>query len=148
MFQDNSAPFAGTHYHLAAPINHPQPLSKPHPPILIGGMGENKTLRLVAQYGDACNFFIGVGDDVLRAKLDTLKAHCDSVGRDYHQIEKTALNTVNFGAGGTTPAAVIANYRHLADLGFQHIIVNIPNVHEIKPLEIFAKEIIPAVAGF
>ena len=93
MWRDDPSPFQGKHYQLAEPINHPQPLTKPHPPILIGGSGEKKTLRLVAEYDDACNIFARMGPDVLRAKLDVLKQHCDQVGRDYATIEKTALDT-------------------------------------------------------
>ncbi len=95
MWADDMSPFNGKHYQLAEPMNHPQPLSKPHPPILIGGAGEKKTLRLVAQYADACNLFAFMGIDELSRKLDVLKSHCDDVGRDYDTIERTVLTTVN-----------------------------------------------------
>ena len=75
-------PLTGKHYQLAEPMNHPQPLTTPQPPILIGGGGEKKTLRLVAQYADACNLFAFMGVDELQRKLDVLKAHCDDVGRE------------------------------------------------------------------
>lgn len=145
MWGEKVAPYQGKHYQLAETLNHPQPLSKPHPPIMIGGMGEKKTLRLVAQYADACNLFARVGNDVIKEKLDILKRHCDEVGRPYEQIEKTCLDTVHLAAGGTSAADVIAECKMLAGLGFQHAIFNMPNVHEIKPLETFAREIIPAV---
>ncbi|MFN8497416.1 MAG: LLM class F420-dependent oxidoreductase [Anaerolineae bacterium] len=148
MFQDNTAPYYGKHYQLGEPINHPLPLSQPHPPILIGGGGEQKTLRLVAKYGDACNLFARMGPDVLTHKLDVLKQHCDDLGRPYDEIEKTALDTVKLGDGGQSAADVIAACRSLADLGFQQIIFNMPNVSDITPLETFGKEIIPAVAEF
>ena len=147
MWSDNTGPYAGKHYHLAETLCSPQPLAQPHPPILIGGSGEQKTLRLVAQYADACNLFAAMGDDVLRGKLDVLKRHCDTVGRDYATIEKTALGTVALAPGRQSPADAIALCRSLAALGIQHVIFNMPNAHEITPMETFAREIIPAVAG-
>lgn len=139
-------PFTSAHYHLAEPIINPMPVSRPHPPILIGGMGERKTLRLVAQYADACNLFARAGDDTLRQKLDVLRDHCDALGRDYDAIEKTTLDTVNLAPGGQTPADVIARCRELAGLGISHAIFNMPNAQDIAPLETFGREIIPAVA--
>jgi F420-dependent oxidoreductase-like protein len=146
MWSDNNGAYNGTHYQLAQTLNSPQSLSKPHPPILIGGTGEKKTLRLVAQYADACNLFARMGVDVLRGKLDVLRQHCDDVGRDYSKIEKTALDTVHLAPGQMSASDVIEQCRTLAGLGFSHVIFNMPNVHDIAPLETFGKEIIPAVA--
>ncbi|MBE7553529.1 MAG: LLM class F420-dependent oxidoreductase [Anaerolineales bacterium] len=148
LWSGNREPYQGQHYHLTEPINSPQPLSRPHPPILVGGMGENKTLRLVAQYADACNFFAAYGHDALRQKLDVLKRHCDAAGRPYDEIERTALDTVNLAAGAMSAAQVIETCRGLAGVGIQHVIFNMPNVHEITPLEQFGREVIPAVAEF
>ena len=141
-------PFTSAHYQLAEPIVNPLPLSRPHPPIMIGGMGERKTLRLVAQYADACNLFARTGLDTLRQKLDVLRAHCDDLGRDYDAIEKTTLDTVNLAPGGQTATDVIAKCRELAGLGISHAIFNMPNAQDIAPLETFGREIIPAVAEF
>jgi F420-dependent oxidoreductase-like protein len=146
MWSGDRAAYAGKHYQLADPLNSPQPLSKPHPPIMIGGGGEQKTLRLVAQYADACNLFARMGNDVLRQKLDVLRGHCEAVGRPYEQIERTALATVQLGPGAETAADVIALCRSLGEVGIQHAIFNMPNVHDLAPLEIFGREIIPAVA--
>ena len=90
MWSDENGAFKGRHYRLAETICAPRPLQSPRVPILIGGSGERKTLRLVAQYADACNLF---GDDpeVIRHKLDVLRRHCDGVGRDYAEIEKTVV---------------------------------------------------------
>ncbi|MCU0513558.1 MAG: LLM class F420-dependent oxidoreductase [Anaerolineae bacterium] len=148
MWSGTVQPFHGQHYHLAETLNQPPALSRPHPPILIGGMGETKTLRLVAQYADACNLFAAVGPDVLRHKLETLQRHCDSLKRDWAGIEITTLDTVHLAPGAQSAADVIAQCRRLADLGVQHAIFNLPNVESITPLEIFGREIIPAVAGF
>ncbi len=147
MWSENNGPYNGRYFQLAETLCNPQPLSKPHPPILIGGGGEKKTLRLVAQYADACNLFARMGAETIRSKLDILKSHCEKLGRDYAEIEKTALNTVNLGQDKMTAKEVIEECRTLASLGLQHIIYNMPNVHEITPLEIFGREIIPAVAG-
>ncbi len=147
MWRDDLSPFAGKHYQLAEPMNHPQPLTKPHPPILIGGGGEKKTLRLVAQYADACNLFAFMGLDELQRKLDVLKAHCDDVGRDEREIEKTILTTVNLGAGGMTPADLVAQCRAWAEIGVEHVIFNMPNTYEIDPIETIGRTVLPEVTG-
>ncbi len=139
-------PFHGEHMRLAEPLCSPQPISRPHPPILIGGMGEKKTLRLVAEYADACNLFARYDDDVLRQKLDALRGHCEAVGRPYEAIEKTTLATVHLAPGHLSAGDVIEQCRRLAALGIDHAIFNMPNVHEIAPLETFGRDIIPAAA--
>ena len=148
MWSADVTPYKGKYYTLAQPINSPQPLTRPHPPILIGGMGEKKTLRLVAQYGDACNLFAGAGADVIKRKLDVLKRHCDAVGRPYNEIERTALGTANLAPGAMTATDVINTCRALSRIGIQHLIFNMPNVHEITPLRTFGREVIPAAAEF
>lgn len=141
-------PYQGRHFQLTEPINSPQPLSKPHPPIMIGGMGEKKTLRMVAQYGDACNLFARVGEDGLRHKLDILAGHCQALGRPYEEIERTCLATVHLAPGEMSAGDIVAYCQRLANVGIQQAIFNMPNVHEIAPLEQFGLQIIPAVAGF
>jgi F420-dependent oxidoreductase-like protein len=148
MWADDRTPFHGKHYQLEDPLNHPQPIAKPHPPIMVGGGGEQKTLRLVAQYADACNLFGRLGIDALRGKLDVLRGHCEEVGRPYDQIERTTLNPVNLAPGADTAASVIARCKAQAEIGIQHVIFNMPNIETITPLEIFGREIIPAVAEF
>jgi F420-dependent oxidoreductase-like protein len=145
MWSGEVAPFRGRHYELAETLCVPPPLQRPHPPILIGGQGERKTLRLVARYADACNLFAFVGRDVLRQKLDVLRRHCDAEGRDFASIHRTALGSANLAPGKQTAKDVIAQCQTLASLGFQELIVNLPNVEEPAPLATFAKEIIPAV---
>jgi F420-dependent oxidoreductase-like protein len=140
--------FIGKHYHLAETISSPQPLSKPHPKILIGGMGEKRTLRLVAQYADACNLFTYSGLEVINHKLKVLKKHCETIGRPYDEIERTALGTTNLSSGNMSTDDVIEMCKGLANESIEHVILNMPNVNEINPLEKFGEEIIPAVADF
>ena len=147
MWSGQSIPYQGKHYQLAETLNSPQPLTRPHPPILIGGSGEQKTLRLVAQYADACNLFAGPGIDIVRHKLDVLKKHCERLGRDYDTIEKTTLGTAWLAPGQMSIGDVIAQCRRLSDIGIQHAIFNMPNVHEITPFETFGREIIPVLAA-
>lgn len=148
MWSGNVDSFHGQHYQLAETLNSPPALSQPHPPILIGGMGEKKTLRLVAKYADACNLFAHGGAETIQQKLDVLRQHCVDVGRDYAEIEKTSLGTVNLATDGMTAQQVIDLCQTLRQAGIQQAIFNMPNVHELKPLEIFGQEIIPAVALF
>ena len=148
MWSGEVKPYAGKHFQLAEAICSPLPVSQPHPPIMIGGMGEQKTLRLVAKYANACNLFMRVGLDVVKDKLAILQQHSRVVGRLYDDIERTSLGTVHLAPGEMTTDEVINTCRELAGVGIQHAIFNMPNVQEITPLETFAREIIPAVADF
>ncbi|MGD9091486.1 MAG: TIGR03560 family F420-dependent LLM class oxidoreductase [Anaerolineales bacterium] len=145
MFSGDTSPFEGSQFKIPYPVNNPQPLSKPHPPILIGGMGPKKTLRYVAQYGDACNFFAGAGDEVLRERIEILKGHCRNVDRPYAEIEKTVLKTADF--QDSTAEEVIAHGAVLQKMGFEHIIFNIKGEYTPEILKLFTEEIIPALKG-
>jgi F420-dependent oxidoreductase-like protein len=90
MWSDDNGPYHGRHYQLAETLCEPPPLTRPHPPVMIGGGGEKRTLLLVARYADQCNLFGSAPDDVAH-KLDVLRRHCDTEGRDYAAIEKTVL---------------------------------------------------------
>jgi F420-dependent oxidoreductase-like protein len=146
MWSGKVEPYEGEHYRLAETLNSPQALSEPHPPVMIGGMGEKRTLRLVAQYADACNLFSYGGSEVIRHKLEVLRGHCEEVGRDYEEIERTALGTANLAEDAMTAEHVTGLCREMNEAGIQHLIFNMPNVHEIRPLETFGEKIIPAVA--
>jgi F420-dependent oxidoreductase-like protein len=141
MFHGDETPFHGKHYQLERPLNSPAPLSKPHPPILVGGGGEKKTLRLVAQYADGCNLF--PGPDV-QHKLDVLKQHCDVAGRNYDDIEKTVLFNFDLGEKGENVGEIIAGLRRFAGLGFGVAHGGLRNAWDTKQFELFQKEIIPA----
>jgi hypothetical protein len=112
-------------------------------PILIGGNGEKKTLRLVALYAQACNLF--AGPDLAR-KLDVLRGHCDAVGRNYNQIEKTVSGPLDPGPSGQNVNALIGRMRELAKLGITHYQGAVPNVAPITPLEMLGQRVIPAAA--
>ena len=144
--EDDNGAFDGKHIQATATINHPQPMSQPHPPIMIGGMGEKKTLKYVAQYGDACNLFASVGSEVLQHKLDVLKGHCDDVGRDYDDIEKTAIATTEIGIGNQTAADIIEQCQSLAALGISHVIYNHQGYDAIlDTIDVMGKDVVPAV---
>jgi F420-dependent oxidoreductase-like protein len=145
LWADDETAFEGQHYSAPAITNNPRPLSDPHPRMMIGGTGPKKTLRMVAQYADACNIGDWVGEENMQKALDNLKAHCDNFGRDYATVEKTTLGTVNL-SGDDTPASIIKRIKDLSEKGFTHAIFNMPDVYKITPLETFAREIIPAAA--
>jgi F420-dependent oxidoreductase-like protein len=143
MWSGDQAPYRGQHYQLERPLNSPQALTRPHPPILIGGGGEKKTLRLVAKYAQACNLF--PGPDLAR-KLDVLRAHCDAEGRDYDEITKTCYFIFDPGEKGEKTAEMVDQLGNLAGMGFQAALGAVANVWDITPLEIIGSEVIPAVA--
>lgn len=147
MWSGETGPYEGRHYRLAETLCVPQPLSRPHPPILIGGMGERKTLRFVAKYADACNLFLHGGVDFVAKKLEVLKRHCDNEKRDYDTIEKTTLGSVHLAPGQQTVSDVVREIEALAKIGVQQAIFNMPNVEEVRPIETVAREVLPAVAG-
>ena len=150
MWSGNDKPYEGKYYHLARPLNSPQAVQKPHPPILIGGTGERKTLRLVAQYGDACNIFARLPKPEIQRKLGVLREHCQAVGRPYEQIEKTTLSSFNLTRdgrnGSTTPAALLEELAQQAALGIDQAIFSLQNVYDIEPFDLLANEVVPAAA--
>ena len=148
MWSGKVASYSGKHYRLAETLNSPQPIAKPHPPILIGGAGEKRTLPLVAKYGDACNLYAFESLQTVRAKLDVLRQNCDAIGRPYEDIERTAIGRLDLGHSATSAQQAIEYCRSVSDAGIDHLIVSMPNDHEITPIELMGKEIIPAVAGF
>jgi alkanesulfonate monooxygenase len=143
MWSDSDAPYDGKHYRLGRTLNEPQSLQRPHPRILIGGGGEKKTLRMVAQYADACNLF---PTPDLPRKLDVLRGHCADVGRDYDEIEKTVMVPLDPGERGENVDDLVARLENLAKLGVSEAHGWVPRVHEIEPLKILGREVVPAVA--
>jgi alkanesulfonate monooxygenase len=143
MWSDDESPYAGKHYQLARTLNAPQPVQKPHPPILIGGGGERKTLRLVAQYAQACNLF---PSPEVEHKLEVLRGHCADVGRDYDEIQKTVLVRLDPGPGGENVDDVLEQLRKYAGLGFTHAHTVIADVSDEKVFDVFGGQIIPEAA--
>jgi F420-dependent oxidoreductase-like protein len=135
----SEAAFEGSHYQATRLLNSPQSISRPHPRILIGGGGEQKTLRLVAKYADACNIF--GGPEQLTHKFAVLRERCAEVGRPFGEIERTNLQTVDLGRD--TPAQVVERFGHLADVGVQHVIFNMVGVSNPDTLEIFGRDVLP-----
>jgi F420-dependent oxidoreductase-like protein len=140
-------PFDGQRTHAARLLNSPQSLSRPRVPIMVGGGGEKKTLRLVAQYADACNVF--GSPEAIAHKYAILAEHCAAVGRDPGEIERSTLQNVNVtpdGARGSeTPAQVIDRFGELSDAGAQHVIFGVREVSDPARLEILARDVIPAL---
>jgi F420-dependent oxidoreductase-like protein len=141
MWSDNDGPFEGRHYRLERTLNSPQPLRRPHPPIMIGGAGERKTLRLVARYAQSWNVFAGAD---LPHKLDVLRRHCDAEGRDFDTIEKTALYNFDVGSNGERVGKVLEDLERLAGLGFTVAHGQVTDVSAITPLEIIGRDVVPA----
>ena len=145
MWSDDDGPFEGKHYHLARTLNSPQALSRPHPPILIGGQGERKTLLLVARYADACNLF---DTPELAHKLDVLRGHCAAEGRDYDAIEKTVQVRYDLGDNGERVEQTIEHLHELSELGFTVAHGTLARVGTLRPIELMAERVIPAVEKF
>jgi F420-dependent oxidoreductase-like protein len=144
MWKGDSSAYSGTHVDAPYPHCSPQPIQQPHPPILIGGMGEKKTLRFVAQYGDACNLFGSRDDDVLRHKLEVLKGHCDDLGRDDGEIAKTTLFTLK--PDEESNGQILDSLGRFARLGFDEVIVNIGHAYDADLIARIGQEIIPQAA--
>ncbi len=144
MWEGDESPYSGKHYQLERPLNHPQAVTAPHPPIMIGGSGEQKTLRLVARYAQACNLFPG---PQLAHKLDVLRGHCEAEGRDYDEIEKTVIFRFDVGANGERASELVDQLGELAGLGIDMAIGGLAGVWDLTPVEVMASKVIPAVAG-
>ena len=145
MWSGDESPFEGEHYRLARTLNSPQSLQRPHPPILIGGGGEKKTLRLVAQYADACNLF---GFDDIEHKLDVLRRHCADVGRDYDDIEKTVMTRLDPGPGGENVDTLLEELRRLSGLGITQAHGSPEGPVTVEALELLGERVIPEAAKF
>jgi F420-dependent oxidoreductase-like protein len=134
----------GRHYQPTRLLNSPQSISRPRVPIMIGGGGEQKTLRLVAQYGDASNVF--GGPERIHHKWQVLRRHCEAVGRPYEEIERTTLQGVRLTAGGSgrgeTPEQVIERFGELGDAGAQTVLFSVKDVWQTDKLELLGSTLL------
>jgi len=142
MWSDDNGPFDGQHYQLAETLNVPQPISRPRPPIMIGGGGEKKTLLLVARYADSCNLF-GTSPADVAHKLDVLRRHCDDEGRDYDSIAKTVLIV--------RPAladvdAFLSDAQEYQKLGVSELHL-MPDRHPVEFVQQVADQVVPRIPG-
>jgi F420-dependent oxidoreductase-like protein len=138
--------FEGKHTQATRLLNSPQAISRPRPPIMIGGGGERKTLRLVAQYADACNVF---GDPQrIHHKYEVLREHCEAIGRDPEEIERSTLQSVKVALDdkpGDSPAQIIDWFGELGDAGAQHVIFGVRDVWDPRVLEELGTNVIPGI---
>ncbi|TME11748.1 MAG: TIGR03560 family F420-dependent LLM class oxidoreductase [Chloroflexi bacterium] len=136
--------FDGREFRATRLLNSPQSISRPRVPIMIGGGGERKTLRLVAQYADASNVF--GGPENIHHKWEVLRRHCEAVGRPFEEIERSTLQGVNVsrdGSGGTeTPDQVIDRFGELGDAGAQHILFSVRDVWQTDKLELLGSTLL------
>jgi F420-dependent oxidoreductase-like protein len=140
----SGAAFEGRHYQASRLLNSPQSISRPRPPLMIGGGGERKTLRLVAQYADACNVF---GDPArIHHKFEVLRTHCAAIGRDPEEIERSTLQGVRLsvdGSRGESPQQVVDRFGELADAGAQHVIFSVADVWDPRMIETLGRDVLP-----
>jgi F420-dependent oxidoreductase-like protein len=143
--------YQGRHVHAARLLNVPQSISRPRVPILVGGGGEKKTLRLVAQYADASNLFGGPSQ--LLEKYAILAEHCAAVGRDFAEIERTNMQGVGLGNAGAwsrapeSPDAIVERFGRLADAGVQHVIVSFAEADDPALIELLGSRVLPQLRG-
>jgi F420-dependent oxidoreductase-like protein len=164
MWTEENATFSGKFYQIRGAYCNPKPIQKPHPPIMIGGSGERRTLKIAAKYGDACNVFGSV--ETVKKKLKVLSEHCRLVGRDYDSIVKTKLGHVvidkdkekvtqaikhlpedrrrEFAIYGT-PEEVRRQIEAFRDAGIEYLIVNLEPANELQALDLFANEVLGKV---
>jgi F420-dependent oxidoreductase-like protein len=146
MWSEDDGPFEGRHYRLAETVCVPPPVQRPHPPVLVGGGGERKTLRLVAQYADACNLF-PEGPDGVQHKLEVLRRHCEDVGRDYDEIEKTMLSAPDMPDPVEDTDAFLAEIEQYAALGISLVTLMPPTQDPVGWTAAVCERAVPRLAG-
>ena len=146
MWSDDDGPYIGKHFTLGNTLNSPQSIQRPRPRIMVAGGGEKKTLRLVAQYADACN--IGGGAEAGRHKLEVLREHCTAVGRDYDEIEKTSITSLPRGPLAETVPALLDSLRDLHEVGFSSVHISVPGPEPLPAVEAIGRDVIPVISAW
>jgi F420-dependent oxidoreductase-like protein len=140
----SQAAFAGRHYRAARLMNSPQSISRPRVPIMIGGGGEQKTLRLVAMYADATNVF--GGPETIHHKYEVLRRHCEAIGRPFDEIERSNLQSVRISTNGQpgtdSPGQIVDRFGELGDAGAQHIIFSVRDAWEVDKVELLGRTVL------
>ncbi len=147
LWSRDDGPFEGKHYHFKETLNSPQSLQKPHPPLLIGGRGEKKTIKLAAKHADAYNIHTD-DPEVARHKFEVLRAHCEAVGRDYSEIKRTVLMAMDAGEHGELAGALVEQLGRMAEAGAQAAFGYLPHVDRLLPLEVVGRDVLPQVKEF
>lgn len=144
MWSGSGGAFNGRYYKLADTLNAPQCLSKPHPPILIGGNGERRTLKLVAQYADACN--VQGPPEHFPHKFEVLRRHCDDAGRSFDAIERTAMLHIDVADGPADADQLVETLTHYAGQGVQRGILVVKGMQDPAPVELISRNVLPRIA--
>jgi alkanesulfonate monooxygenase SsuD/methylene tetrahydromethanopterin reductase-like flavin-dependent oxidoreductase (luciferase family) len=164
MMTHHRASYTGTHYRITEALSNPLPVQRPRPPILIGGSGKRRMLRLVAQYADYCNI---LGDPVTVArKIEALRTHCAAVGRPFETIVRSNYVSILIAQNKTelarkrkqytpgpghpiigTPEQVVAALQEFVQVGIQYVVFNFPDAHTLEPIHLFAERVVPAFAN-
>jgi F420-dependent oxidoreductase-like protein len=148
MWAGDDAPFRGRHFRFGRPLNMPQSIRRPHPPIMVAGSGARRTLRLVAAHADACNVegTYYVTTDRIAAAFDALKSHCEDLGRDYDEIHRTVLDTLD-PADGNVPDAFLDQCREMHRVGVQNVILNMTRPYSPMLVHRVGRQLTSALAG-
>ena len=145
-FKGDASPFRGKYYQLEEPLLSPMPVTKPRPRIQVGGSGERKTLKLVAKYADACH--INAPDpEAAQHKLDVLREHCQTVGRNFDEIEIIGGLRTNIAQDGSNVDDVTRGIAGLGETGFDMVTMALPDVYNLKAIELLGERVIPKVAS-
>ncbi len=145
MWSDDDGAFEGKHYQLAETLCSPQPIQRPHPPLLIAGSGEKKTLRLVARHADFCNIG-GDNPENVERRLGILAQHCETEDRDYADIEKTIVTRFDPGPNGENANELVDRLGRFAEVGVQAALGSAVNAEDPRVLDAMATKVIPQIA--
>lgn len=145
MWSDNNGPFEGKHFQLKETLCVPKPVQKPHPPIILGGGGETKTLKFVAKYANATNLFVRIGYDQVEHKINVIKKHCETFKRDFKEIMVTTNDRLS---PDQTKADLLTHLKKQHELGVELAHFSVQNVYDLKLLNMLTQEIVPEISDW